>query len=733
VIPSLVDRTPVLSKDASGNTVVRELPQRMLDVEFYRDIRPILQRSCVPCHTRTGSPPQGLALDDATIVEGYENTYHRLANDQQARYGIPPVISNRTWRQSNASRYVRMFQSRRSLLMWKIMGRRLDGWTNADHPTESQPGNVATLPAGANANDADIDFTGTQMPPPGSGIPPLTDDEKMTIARWIDLGCPVSSQDAELSKGGWFADELKPTLHVQSPRAGGNTQALSVIRIGMYDSYSGLDRSSLSVIANFGVNGKSAGMELGRDFQETGPFVWTLPVNPPLTNLANALLTVRVKDIRGNWSVAERSFSMNGVVPPPPPPDTTPPNVSIAAPAEGATVQGQITITASASDNVGVAGVQLLMNGQPLGGEVNAAPYSMNWNSTTAANGNYIIAATARDAAGNRTTSAAVRITVQNQATPPPLSGLVAAYSFDEGTGSTLNDSSGRGNHGAIRGAQWTAAGRYCGALSFNGSSDWVTVADQGSLELTGPFTISAWVKPASVSTLAPVAVKERAGGISYGIYSSEGRLINGLSRAPSAIATVNRTESAATSVSALPVNAWSHLAATFNGGFLSLYVNGALARSRPARGWLAGGAGPLRIGANAVLGQFFQGVVDELRVYSRELSESELQADIRRTVGSGCLTAADAEPPQVSITAPAADAPVTGTVLIQVQASDAFGIRDVQFFLNGQPLGQPDRNPPYSFGWNTTNLAPGTHLLSAVARDTAGNSGSSVAVRVRK
>ena len=56
------------------------------------------------------------------------------------KYGIKPVISGQAWRGSNASRYVRMFQSRRSLLMWKLWGARLDGWTNASHPTETTRG-----------------------------------------------------------------------------------------------------------------------------------------------------------------------------------------------------------------------------------------------------------------------------------------------------------------------------------------------------------------------------------------------------------------------------------------------------------------------------------------------------------------------------------------------------------------------------------------------------------------
>jgi hypothetical protein len=58
----------------------------------------------------------------------------------------------------------------------------------ADHPTERVPGDADTLPAGADVNEADLDFTGMMMPPPGSGVPPLSADEKMTFARSDQLG-----------------------------------------------------------------------------------------------------------------------------------------------------------------------------------------------------------------------------------------------------------------------------------------------------------------------------------------------------------------------------------------------------------------------------------------------------------------------------------------------------------------------------------------------------------------
>ncbi|MBI4168787.1 MAG: Ig-like domain-containing protein [Acidobacteria bacterium] len=101
-----------------------------------------------------------------------------------------------------------------------------------------------------------------------------------------------------------------------------------------------------------------------------------------------------------------------------PPPDTTPPSVSITSPASGATVSGTTAVTASASDNVGVAGVQFFVDGSALGSEDTAAPYSASWDTTTVANGSHSLTATARDAAGNSRTSTAVTVTVTRGGPP---------------------------------------------------------------------------------------------------------------------------------------------------------------------------------------------------------------------------------------------------------------------------------------------------------------------------
>jgi hypothetical protein len=113
--------------------------------------------------------------------------------------------------------------------------------------------------------------------------------------------------------------------------------------------------------------------------------------------------------------------------------DATPPTVSITAPTNGATVSNTVTVSANASDNVGVAGVQFFLDGANLGAEDTAAPYSVSWNTTAATNGSHTLTACARDAAGNQTTSSPITVTVSNTTTPPP-SGILA-FPSAEGEG----------------------------------------------------------------------------------------------------------------------------------------------------------------------------------------------------------------------------------------------------------------------------------------------------------
>src|SRR5207249_11170402 len=104
--------------------------------------------------------------------------------------------------------------------------------------------------------------------------------------------------------------------------------------------------------------------------------------------------------------------------------NTPPPSVAISAPAAGATVAGTVTVAATASATVSMAGVQFQLDGVNVGAEDTVAPYAVAWNTSTAAAGPHTLTAIARDTAGNVTVSAGVTITVAADMTAPVLSGV---------------------------------------------------------------------------------------------------------------------------------------------------------------------------------------------------------------------------------------------------------------------------------------------------------------------
>jgi VCBS repeat-containing protein len=302
----------------------------------------------------------------------------------------------------------------------------------------------------------------------------------------------------------------------------------------------------------------------------------------------------------------------------PPPADTTPPTVALTAPAAG-TVSGNVTLSANATDSGGVAGVQFLLGGVPIGAEDTSAPFGIVWNSTGVANGGpYLLSARARDAAGNQATSAAVAVTVSNGAVP----GLVAAYNFNEGSGTTLTDRSGRGHTGAISGAAWSTQGKFGGALSFDGVNDWVTINDTAALDLTTGMTLEAWVLPSTLSGWRTVLLKERSGGLVYSLYTSgDGTRPSGYVATPGEVGVVGP--------SSVSTTTWTHLAVTYDGATLRLFVNGAQVATRTLTAPIAASTGALRIGGNSVWTEFFRGRIDEVRIYNRALTAAEIQADM--------------------------------------------------------------------------------------------------------
>ncbi len=114
--------------------------------------------------------------------------------------------------------------------------------------------------------------------------------------------------------------------------------------------------------------------------------------------------------------------------------DTTPPTTSVTAPANGATVSGTVAVNATASDNVGVTQMQILIDGSVVASNTNATSLSFNFNTTTVANGSHTIVSKAFDAAGNVGTSATVTVTVSN--TTGTVTELIGNGGFENGASS---------------------------------------------------------------------------------------------------------------------------------------------------------------------------------------------------------------------------------------------------------------------------------------------------------
>jgi len=306
------------------------------NVEYWRDVRPILDRSCVACHThKSKEPASDLVLDaDDQLIAGQfhgwskgkpPGTYFRLVMDNGQRNSShhPPMFGKkpsdgRYWAFPLGSRYVAKFQSRRSLLIWQVYGRRTDGlpesWVAGKVKGEKLPPSLH------------VDFNPAVMPPPEAvagtyvgpdgqkiKVAPLSDEDRRTLVRWIDLGCPIDldydPKNPEKSGRGWMLDDQRPTLTLTHPGPDVN-KALTRLLVGMHDYGTGLDLSSFEVVADFAVDGVPAGENLVKKLKALPDNRWELQLARPLTELPKGKLTVSIKDKQGNVSRIERTFSV---------------------------------------------------------------------------------------------------------------------------------------------------------------------------------------------------------------------------------------------------------------------------------------------------------------------------------------------------------------------------------------------------------------------------------------
>jgi glucose/arabinose dehydrogenase len=215
-------------------------------------------------------------------------------------------------------------------------------------------------------------------------------------------------------------------------------------------------------------------------------------------------------------------------------------------------------------------------------------------------------------------------------------SGLVAAYGFNAGAGTSVTDASGNDNTGTIQGANWTPQGKFGGALEFNGTNGYVSVANSLSLDISGSeLTLSMWINPQPLSGGDSLVLgKFWNATMTSPLYQYGLKLASG--REPFFYLGTSGGVRSVRMGSNLTLNQWSHLAVVFGGSQVRFYVNGMLVRTRPLSASIQARGNPLRIGADLVPAQFHKGFLDEVRIYNRALTQTAIQSDMNTAVGGG-------------------------------------------------------------------------------------------------
>jgi PKD repeat protein len=236
------------------------------------------------------------------------------------------------------------------------------------------------------------------------------------------------------------------------------------------------------------------------------------------------------------------------------------------------------------------------------------------------------------DGSNTATKSGYIRVS-----TPSSTPGLIAAYSFDEGGGTTVADRSGNGNTGTLKnGPTWTT-GKYGGALSFDGLNDYVAIPNSLSLDIAGKqLTISLWVHLTDRSSPDMVLLGKpwsSAWGYPYYQYALEYDA-NGAKTLDFLFGDTTGTLRGPFSLKP-PVGVWVHVAFTDDGAAVKGYLNGVQQFSVPETSALQARGTELRLGVDGAGGQAFQGTLDEVRLYNRALTASEIQADMTKAISS--------------------------------------------------------------------------------------------------
>jgi PKD repeat protein len=380
-----------------------------------------------------------------------------------------------------------------------------------------------------------------------------------------------------------------------TPTSGTAPLRVSFSSAGSYDP----EGAALSYIWNFGNGGTSTLANPTNVYNTSGQFNAYLTVSDGTNSAVSGNLTINVLAAGSNY-----------------------PPVAVATPSATAG-RSPLTVNFSSAGSYDPEGAHLTYSWTFGDGSTST---STNPAYTYSTSGSYAAKLTVSDGT-NSASSALVTITVANGA-----SGLVAAYGMEEGSGSTVVDASGNNNNAAINAATWVT-GKFGNALSFNGSSSILTISDSPSLDLSAGMTLEAWVYPTpSSGGWSDIVFKNTD------MYFLMGSTPQGTPGFGGSFASSNVYGTA------LPLNTWTHLAGTCDGTTMRFYVNGVQVSSLTQTGAISTSTGTLSIGGDPTYGQYWTGLIDEIRIYSRALSGSEIQSDMATPVVG---TAVVIPPPQ--------------------------------------------------------------------------------------
>ena len=199
---------------------------------------------------------------------------------------------------------------------------------------------------------------------------------------------------------------------------------------------------------------------------------------------------------------------------------------------------------------------------------------------------------------------------------------LVALWTFDEGSGKTLKDVTGNGHDGKFVGDPKWVDGKYDGALEFDGSSNYVEVADSDKLDITETLTWATWFKPSL--TITP------ANGSAYRLMSKNNAYFflfnyNQIGNLGFLIKSGGANQWVHSKTNEWKEGEWYHAVGTYDGKVLKIYINGELEGEQDHKGSIDASPLNMWIGADD-LPHYFPGAIDETHVYNRTLDEDEVK-----------------------------------------------------------------------------------------------------------